>query len=226
MVINMIDTIIFDLDGTLLNTLEDLSDSVNHALMHFGFPTRTIEEIRRFVGNGVAKLIERVIPEGRTNPLYEETLNVFREHYKLHCKDKTRPYDGVIPMLDELCEKGYKLGIVSNKFDAAVKELNGIYFGDRIPSSIGESDKIRKKPAPDTAYQALEELSSTAEQAIYVGDSDVDIATAANVPMRCISVTWGFRNRSQLIEAGAVPELMITSPQELLPLLQRLSQEE
>lgn len=222
----MIDTIIFDLDGTLLNTLEDLSDSVNHALTLSGFPTRTIEEIRSFVGNGVAKLIERAIPQGKENPRYEETLSVFKAHYELHCKDKTRPYDGIIPMLDELCEKGYKLGIVSNKFDTAVKELSGLYFGDRILSSIGESDKIRKKPAPDTAYQALEELSSKAEQAIYVGDSDVDIATAAAVPMRCISVTWGFRSRSRLIAAGANPSLMIASPKELLPLLQSLSQEE
>lgn len=222
----MIDTIIFDLDGTLLNTLEDLSDSVNHALRHSGFPERTIDEIRSFVGNGVAKLMERAIPQGMDNPLYEEALSVFKEHYELHCKDKTRPYDGIIPMLDELCQKGYKLGIVSNKFDAAVKELSGIYFGDRVLSSIGESGKIRKKPAPDTVYQALEELSSKAEQSVYVGDSDVDIQTASNVPMRCISVTWGFRSRSRLIDAGANPSLMITSPEELLPLLQSLSQEE
>lgn len=222
----MIDTIIFDLDGTLLNTLEDLADSVNHALAHSGFPARTIDEIRSFVGNGVAKLIERAIPEGKGNPLFEDTLDVFKAHYEIHCKDKTRPYDGIIPMLDELCAKGYKLGIVSNKFDTAVKELSGIYFGDRIRSSIGESSSVRKKPAPDTAYQALKELSSAPETSIYVGDSDVDIATAANVPMRCISVTWGFRSRSQLIEAGAEPSLMIASPQELLPLLVGLSQEE
>lgn len=222
----MIDTIIFDLDGTLLNTLEDLSDSVNHALRNSGFPERSIDEIRGFVGNGVAKLIERAMPEGKDNASYEETLSVFKGHYKLHCKDKTRPYDGILPMLDELCGKGYKLGIVSNKFDTAVKELNGIYFGDRIISSIGESDKIRKKPAPDTVYQALKELESSAEHSIYVGDSNVDIETAAAVPMRCISVTWGFRSRSQLIEAGAEPALMITAPDQLLPLLQKLSQEE
>lgn len=221
----MIDTIIFDLDGTLLNTLDDLTDSVNHALSHSGFPLRTIEEIRGFVGNGVARLIERAIPDGKDNPLYEETLNIFKEHYEIHCKDKTRPYDGVIPMLDEFCEKGYKLGIVSNKFDTAVKELSKLYFGDRILSSIGESEQVRKKPAPDTAYQALKELASSKENSIYVGDSDVDLATAANVPMRCISVTWGFRTRSQLIDAGADPSLMITSPQELLPLIQSLSQE-
>lgn len=221
----MIDTIIFDMDGTLLNTLEDLSDSVNHALKHFGFPARTIEEIRSFVGNGAAKLIERAVPNGKDNPLYEDTLSVYKEYYELHCKNKTRPYDGILPMLDELCEKGYKLGIVSNKPDTPVKELSRVYFGERISISIGGSEKARKKPAPDTIYQALEELSAKADNAVYVGDSDVDIATAANVPMKCISVTWGFRSRSQLIDAGADISRMITSPRELLPLLQRLSQE-
>lgn len=222
----MIDTIIFDLDGTLLDTLEDLTYSVNHAMLRSGFPPRTLEEIQSFVGNGVAKLIECCIPDGKDNPLFEETLSIFKEHYEIHCKDMTRPYNGILPMLDELCVKGYKLGIVSNKFDTAVKELSKLYFGDRILSSVGESDKIRKKPAPDTAYQVLEELSSSKEKSVYVGDSDVDLATAANVPMRCISVTWGFRTKDQLIEAGADPSLMIESPQELLPLLQSLSQEE
>lgn len=218
----MIDTIIFDMDGTLLNTLEDLSDSVNYALKHSGFPTRTIEEVRSFVGNGAAKLIERAVPNGKDNPLYEDTLSVYKEYYEMHCKDKTRPYDYICPMLDELCEKGYKLGIVSNKPDTAVKELSRVYFGDRISISIGGSDKVRKKPAPDTVYQALEALSAKADNAVYVGDSDVDIATAANVPMKCISVTWGFRSRSQLIDAGADDSHMITSPGELLPLLLNL----
>ena len=218
----MIDTIIFDLDGTLLDTLEDLTYSVNHAMLHSGFTPRTIEEIKGFVGNGVAKLIERCIPDGKDNPLYEETLSVFKEHYEIHCKDMTKPYDGILPLLDELCVKGYKLGIVSNKFDSAVKELSQLYFGDRILSSIGESDTIRKKPAPDTAYQVLEELSSSKENSIYVGDSNVDIETAANVPMRCISVTWGFKTKDELIEAGANPALMIASPKELLPLIQTL----
>ncbi|MCH5256957.1 MAG: HAD hydrolase-like protein [Lachnospiraceae bacterium] len=222
----MIDTIIFDLDGTLLNTLEDLTFSVNHALLHCNFPPRTLEEVKDRVGNGVSKLIERCIPDGKDNPLFEETFNIFKEHYEVHCKDMTKPYDGILPLLDELCVKGYKLGIVSNKFDKAVKELNTLYFGDRILSAVGESDKIRKKPAPDTAYQVLEELSSSKDRSIYVGDSGVDVATAANVPMRCISVTWGFRTKEQLLEAGADPALMITSPQELLPLIQSLSQEE
>lgn len=221
----MINTIIFDLDGTLLNTLEDLTDSVNYALEKFRFPLKTDEEVRNAVGNGVAKLIERVIPNGKDNASYEETLAAFKAHYELHCKDKTRPYDGILPMLDELCAKGYKLAIVSNKFDTAVKELSSLYFGDRILSAIGESESVRKKPAPDTVYQALKELSVSAGQAVYVGDSDVDIQTAANVPMLCVSVTWGFRDKERLLEAGADKSRMITSPKQLLPLLRSLSEE-
>lgn len=219
----MINTVIFDLDGTLLDTLEDLTDSVNHALRKSHFPERTIEEVRNFVGNGVAKLIERVVPGGKDAPLYEETLLTFKEYYALHCKDKTKPYEGIMDMLDSLCKEGFKLAIVSNKFDAAVKELSSLYFGDRILAAIGESEKVRKKPAPDTVYQALGELSADAGQAVYVGDSDVDIQTAANVPMPCISVTWGFRDRQRLTEAGADVSRMITYPGELLPLLRSLS---
>lgn len=221
----MIDTVIFDLDGTLLNTLEDLTDSVNYALEKFRLPARTLEEVRSFVGNGVAKLIERTIPQGKDNPDYADILDAFKAYYALHCKDKTRPYDGIIPMLDELCAKGYQLAIVSNKFDTAVKELSSLYFGERIRSAIGESATIRKKPAPDTVYQALGELSVDAVQAVYVGDSDVDIQTAANVPMLCISVTWGFRGRDELLAAGADEAHMITAPGQLLSLLRSLSEE-
>lgn len=221
----MADTIIFDLDGTLLNTLEDLTDSVNFALEQFQFPLRTIDEVKSFVGNGVAKLMERVLPQGKENPCYEEALSAFKGHYALHCKDKTRPYEGIMEMLDEVKAKGYKTAIVSNKFDAAVKELSGLYFGERIQAAIGESGQVRKKPAPDTVYQALKELSADARDAVYVGDSDVDIQTAANVPMPCISVSWGFRSREQQLAAGADPSRMITAPGELLPLLESLSAE-
>lgn len=221
----MITTIVFDLDGTLLDTLEDLTDSVNEAIGRFGFPERSVEEIRSFVGNGIAKLIERVLPEGTKDPHYEEILKVFREYYALHCKDKTKPYDGILRMLEQLREQGYRMAVVSNKFDAAVKELCALYFGDRILTAVGESEKVRKKPAPDAVYRVLEELSVSSEQAVYVGDSDVDLATAKNVPMTCISVTWGFRSRQQLLEAGAAEELMITDPMQLPGLLRTLSQE-
>ena len=206
----MITTVVFDLDGTLLDTLEDLTDSVNYAIGKFGMPERTIDEIRSFVGNGIAKLIERVIPEGAENPHYEEILKTFRAYYALHCKDKTKPYDGILKMLDQLEEEGYQMAVVSNKFDAAVKELCGLYFGKRIKTAVGESGKVRKKPAPD---------------AVYVGDSDVDLATARNVPMTCISVTWGFRSREQLLAAGADEQRMITDPAQLPALLRTISQE-
>lgn len=221
----MITTIVFDLDGTLLDTLEDLTDSVNYALKKFGFPQRSIDEIRSFVGNGIANLIARVLPDGNENPRYGEVLKTFREYYALHCKDKTRPYDGILQMLDSLQGDAYQMAVVSNKFDAAVKELCELYFGDRIRAAVGESEKVRKKPAPDAVYQVLEELSVSPEQAVYVGDSDVDLATAANVPMTCISVTWGFRSREQLLAAGAKKERMINAPHQLPALLLELSQE-
>lgn len=221
----MITTIVFDLDGTLLDTLEDLTDSVNYAIGKFGFSERTIDEIRSFVGNGIAKLIERVIPDGIENPHYKEILKIFREYYALHCKDKTRPYEGILEMLDILEGYGYQMAVVSNKFDAAVKELCDLYFGKRIKTAVGESEKVRKKPAPDAVYRVLEELSTPAEHAVYVGDSDVDLATARNVPMACVSVTWGFRSREQLLAAGAGEKLMVTDPKQLPPLLLALSQE-
>lgn len=219
------DTIIFDLDGTLLNTLEDLTDSVNHAMETFGFPVHTIEEIRSFVGNGAPKLIERSIPQGTENPSYDAVLAAFKEHYAAHCEDKTNPYEGIMELLAQLKEKGYRLAVVSNKFDGAVKRLCEKYFGDYIEVAIGESADVKRKPAPDTVYRAIRELSCDASQAVYVGDSEVDIQTARNASLPCISVTWGFRTEEQLKGAGADRKLMIGNPQSLLPLLLKLQEE-
>lgn len=221
----MIDTIIFDLDGTLLYTLEDLTDSVNYAMEQFGFPVHTLEEIRSFVGNGAPKLIERSIPQGIQNPSYEEVMKVYKERYAKHCEDKTQPYAGILEMLATLRGQGYQLAVVSNKFDGAVKQLCKKYFGESIAAAIGESEKVRRKPAPDTVYQALRELESDPSRAVYVGDSDVDIQTAGNVPMPCVSVTWGFRTVEQLKNAGARDEFLVRSPQELPALLRRLREE-
>ncbi len=218
-------TIIFDLDGTLLDTLEDLTDSVNYAMEKFGFPVHTIEEIRRFVGNGAPKLIERSIPQGKENPSYDAVLAAFKEYYAAHCEDKTNPYEGVMALLADLKEKGYRLAVVSNKFDGAVKRLCGKYFGDYIEVAIGESADVKRKPAPDTVYRALRELSCDGSRAVYVGDSEVDIQTAKNASLPCISVTWGFRTAEQLKAAGAVEKFMIGIPQNLLPLLLRLQEE-
>lgn len=219
------DTIIFDLDGTLLNTLEDLTDSVNYAMERFGFPVHTIEEIRSFVGNGAPKLIERSIPQGKENPSYEAVLTVFKEHYADHCEDKTNPYEGVMELLAQLKEKGYRMAVVSNKFDGAVKRLCRKYFGDYLETAIGESADVKRKPAPDTVYRALHELSCDGSRAVYVGDSEVDIRTAENASLPCISVTWGFRTEEQLRAAGAKEKLMIRTPQELVPLLAHLREE-
>ena len=217
------DTIIFDLDGTLLDTLEDLTDSVNYAMERFGLPTHTLDAVRGFVGNGVAKLIERAIPQGRENPSYETIFETFKEHYAKHCEDKTRPYEGIMEVLALLKEQGYHLAIVSNKFDGAVKQLCKKYFGEYISVAIGESDQVKRKPAPDTVYQALRELGSEGSRAIYVGDSEVDLQTAQNAKLRCVSVTWGFRTKEQLVNAGA--GLIIRTPQELPYLLARLQAE-
>lgn len=221
----MTDTVIFDLDGTLLDTLEDLTDSVNCAMQKFGFPVHTTAEIRAFLGNGAPTLLERSIPQGLENPDYEAALAAFKAHYAEHCEDKTKPYEGVPEMLAELKKQGYHLAIVSNKFDGAVKKLCQKYFGEWISVSIGESVEVKRKPAPDTAYRALCELGCDALNAVYVGDSEVDIQTAKNAGLPCISVTWGFRSEERLRSEGALEPMLIRTPQELVPLLTRLREE-
>lgn len=198
------DAIIFDLDGTLLNTLDDLADSVNYALRTMQMPERTLEEVRQFVGNGVRHLMELAVPQGTDNPQFEQTLETFREYYGIHCNDRTKAYEGVLPLLRELKDEGYALAIVSNKPDSAVKELSKIYFEDMVKVAIGECEGVAKKPAPDTVYAALRELGIPRDRAVYVGDSDVDIMTAKNAGLPCISVLWGFRDRDFLAEHGAV----------------------
>ena len=214
-----IEAIIFDLDGTLLNTLEDLADSTNFALDKLNYPPHSTEEIKSFVGNGVAKLIERAIPNGRKNPNFDKCLNIFKKHYSQNMYNKTRPYDNIINLLTELKRKNYKLAVVSNKFDSAVKELCEKYFPNLIDIAIGENEAmgIKKKPAPDTVLQVLDILKIDSHQAIYVGDSDVDIMTAKNSNMRCISVTWGFRDREFLIKNNA--KIIIDKPKEIIDYL-------
>lgn len=207
--------VIFDLDGTLLNTLDDLADSTNYALSKFGYPTRTIEEVRQFVGNGVAKLIERAIPDGKNNSNFEKCLSIFKENYAQNMYNKTAPYNGIIEMLSNLKSKGIKIAVVSNKFDLAVKELCKIYFDKYIDFAAGENEAlgIKKKPAPDTVISVLTEFNFAPEDAVYVGDSDVDIMTAKNSKMPCISVTWGFRDEKFLLKNGAT--ILINAPSEI-----------
>lgn len=210
-------TAIFDLDGTLLNTLEDLADSTNYALALHRLPTRTVEEVRRFVGNGVGLLIHRAVPEGTDETLERQVLADFRAHYLVNMEHKTAPYPGVLELLDRLRASGIRTAVVSNKFDGAVKGLCQAYFGDRVEVAIGESQGVECKPAPDTVFRALAELGSQAEGAVYIGDSDVDIQTARNAGLPCISVSWGFRDEAFLSEHGAAT--VAASREELAALL-------
>ena len=195
---------IFDLDGTLLNTLDDLMDSMNYLLRQNNFPERTRDEIRKFVGNGVRKLVERAIPEDYMgdSAFIDKFYNNYSDYYKVHSDIKTAPYPGTLEMLDELINSGIEIAIVSNKIDPAVKSLSAKYFGDRIMSAIGEKPSIRHKPEPDMVLMAMEELGATKENSVYIGDSEVDIQTAVNVGIPCISVLWGFRDREFLEQSG------------------------
>jgi phosphoglycolate phosphatase len=209
------DTYIFDLDGTLLDTLQDLAASVNYALRQHAMPEHSIDDIRRFVGNGVRKLMERAVPDGAQNPLFESAFATFRQYYMQHSLDTTRPYDGIPEMLDELKRRGCRMAVVSNKMMAATQELIAHFF-PQIEVAIGEheAEGIRKKPAPDTVREALRQLGVTTKNAVYVGDSDVDIETAYNSGLPCISVLWGFRDQDFLLSHGATT--LISRPEELL----------
>ena len=217
----MIHGIIFDLDGTLLNTLEDLCDSTNFALNKFGYPSRTVDEVRQFVGNGVRLLIERALPQGVGNPDYEKCLETFKEHYRGNMYNKTAPYDGILSVLKDIKLKGIQTAIVSNKFDDAVKGLSKKYFGDLINVSIGENEKagIRKKPAPDSVFKAIAEIKVSIEHVVYVGDSETDVQTAKNAEIECIGCTWGFQS-AEIVQAGA--DYIVNSPNELLQVVEKL----
>lgn len=206
-------TYIFDLDGTLLSTLADLAASTNYALRTHHMPERSLDEVRRFVGNGVKKLMERAIPDGLNNPLFEETFATFRQHYMQHNLDTTQPYPGIMQLLEQLKAEDKNIAVVSNKFYAATRELCRHFFGDLVPVAIGEREDIRKKPAPDTVIEALRELGVDKEGAVYIGDSDVDIMTAKNSGMPCVSVLWGFRDKEFLLEHGAIT--LISQPEDM-----------
>ncbi len=207
--------VIFDLDGTLTDTLEDLQASLNHALALSGLPPRSLQEVRRFVGNGIGALVRRAMGEEASGQAYRSCLALFQEHYTLHCYDRTRPYPGVVDTMSELARRGVKQAIVSNKLQAGVDELCRRFFLPHVTAAIGEQEGIRRKPAPDMVREALRRLSLPKEACLYVGDSEVDVQTAANAGLPCASVLWGFRTREELLQAGAT--LLIHSPSDLLP---------
>lgn len=210
-------TVLFDLDGTLLNTLEDIRDSLNAVLRENGFPERSTEEVRHFLGNGSAQLLERSLPQGRETEGFDGLLRTYNERYLAHNMDRTVPYEGVMDMLRTLSAREYKLAVVSNKPDANVRALVRHFFGGLISVAVGDAPGRKRKPDPDSVNAALRELWSEPWEAVYVGDSEVDIATAKAAGIPCISAAWGFRTAELLREAGA--KRIIPTPGELLKLV-------
>lgn len=212
----MVEAVIFDMDGTLLNTLEDLYISVNFVMQMFNFPLRTPDEVRNFVGNGVNLLFERAVPEGTDSQTIKECVKVFKKKYSENMYNHTAPYDGILEVLKILKSSGVKIGIVSNKFDAAVKEMSKKYFGNLVDIAVGQADDVPQKPSPDGVLKVMRNLGVTS--AVYVGDSDVDIMTAKNSNLPSIGVCWGFRDVSFL--KGA--DFIVDKPIELVKVIRSL----
>lgn len=213
------DLIIFDMDGTILNTLEDLRNSLNYVLQQAGYQTRTLEEVRTFVGNGIRKTIERALPSDIEEEKIDELFSLFMNYYAIHNTDNTKPYNGVIDLLKELKHLGYKTAVVSNKQDSAVKSLCKKFFTGLFDVEIGEKENIAKKPDPDEVNEVLKILNIDRTKSIYIGDSEVDIQTAQNSKMKSIIVDWGFRDRKFLYEHGA--EVIVSNPSEILDIINK-----
>lgn len=214
---NRVKAIVFDMDGTLLDTLQDLTNAVNWALAKYELPEKTVAEVCKVVGNGARNLVRGIVPEGESHPDFEAIFEDYKAYYAEHCEEETKPYEGIWELLQELKKCGYKLAVVSNKPDGAVKVLAEKYFPGCFEVAIGDREGYNRKPAPDLVYKALEELGAKKEEAIYVGDSDVDLMTAMNAELPCVSVTWGFRDREFLMFHGA--NVFIDKPMKLLECL-------
>lgn len=214
----MIDTILFDLDGTLLYTLDDLHISVNHALHYHHMPLRSKEEILQFVGNGVPKLIQRAVPKGTSEAEEASILRIFRQHYLLHGTEHTRPYTGITTMLTAIKGMGYKIGVVSNKLHEATSSLCERFFPHLIDACVGMTEALRAKPSPDMPLRAMHLLQAKAANCVYVGDSDVDLLTAEAIGVKCLSVSWGFRTQAFLARCGA--ETFVHTPDDIIKWLQ------
>lgn len=209
-------TILFDLDGTLLDTLTDLSNAVNYALRLHGLPERSRMEIRQFLGNGVGNLVKAAVPPTLEEPDVEVVLSTFRQYYMEHCLDFTQPFPGIMDTLQAFYDRGIPMAIISNKLQPAVTELNNRFFRQYINIAVGESKTVRRKPNPDAVLCALDALGNDKETALYVGDSEVDVETARRAGLRCACVTWGFRDEDQLRQLA--PDFLIHQPEELLQL--------
>lgn len=211
------DTAIFDLDGTILDTLCDLCDSVNFALSKNGLPTRSTEEVRAFVGNGIRLLIERAVPKNTEEEIINKCFEDFKTHYKDNSANSTKPYDKIIDVLNDLKSGGVKIAVVSNKADFAVQGLMLKYFPEVFHFAVGEKEGVRRKPCPDSVFAAMEFLKADKEKTIYIGDSDVDIETARNSGIPCIAVTWGFRDKEVLESLN--PEYIIDKPSQITEII-------
>ena len=198
----MYKAVIFDLDGTLLNTLTDLADAVNFALRSFSFPERSLDEVRSFIGNGVIKLMERATPDSTDSQTQTACFEEFRKYYLEHMSDNTCPYDGIIPMLKSIKEMNIKTAVVSNKLHSAVEELCRDIFPDMIDLALGVSCEEERKPAPLNVFRAMDFLCCNKEDTLYVGDSEVDVQTAHNAGIKCLGITWGYRDKNELIGSG------------------------
>ena len=195
--------VLFDMDGTVLDTLGDLAAAVNHTLREFSMPERSIAEVAAALSNGAAYLIAHTVPAGTPKELTDKVLAAYAPYYDAHCDILTGPYDGIVPLMQKLRERGVKLAVISNKQDTAVKPLAEKYFPGLLEIAVGESTEVRRKPNPDAVLAALRHIGVEREDAIYVGDTEVDLQTARNAGMECASVDWGFRTREQLVEIGA-----------------------
>lgn len=211
------DAIIWDMDGTLLYTLDDLRTSVNYVLRKYQLPERTLDQIRQSVGNGVVKLVELSVPGGAEHPQFAQMMADFTAHYEKHCTDHTRPYDGILPVLRRFHNQGIKMAVVSNKPEYGVAALSKVYFEDLLDVCMGVSESVRRKPAPDMVWLAIEKLGVSKDRCVYIGDSDVDFATAKNSGLDCISVLWGFKDEAFLRECGA--DTFAKTPEELTELV-------
>jgi phosphoglycolate phosphatase len=208
--------VIFDMDGTLLNTIEDLTDSINYILEKYNLPQKTLQEVMHMVGSGAAKLVERAIPMGKDNPDFDRILQDYKAYYFDHCNIKTGPYHNIPELLKELKIRGFKMAVVSNKSMNAVQELSKLYFSDYIDVAVGVTDKLKRKPAPDECLEAIREMGVEKDECIYVGDSDIDHQTAKNTGLKCISCLWGFRTKEELLAAGAGDNFFVEDPLEIL----------
>lgn len=195
--------VIFDMDGTILNTLEDLKNATNYSLRQFGMPERSLEEVRMFVGNGIRKLVERAVPAGTSEEKIAQVFDVFLEYYEIHSADNTSPYPGILELVEKLKKSGIKTAVSTNKADVPAQELGREYFNGIFDLIVGQQDGLKVKPAPDSVNKILSILDIQKKDAIYIGDSNVDVQTAKNSGLDFIGVSWGFRGREFLEKNGA-----------------------